>query len=259
MRMRNLVESLEKKYSIDKEEKRPLHESFVEEWWGQTDEDPFEFAYEYGLTCKKIGHNNDEDLYRFSGEKEDFDKARKDGYFYSLDFDSDEGHSEDLNEALDKWVKLNKIVRYRDVADNFECDQHGNVRNAKTGRQLKPATNHGGYSDLKYTVKTKEGKGKSVAKEQLIKEIEDSFIFSKLGEKDESLNESVAGDIIWEKVRDVIREKIETEIIDNLAMVIQTEVPEYNPDWCAESSNQSQWAADKLAEELATELMFELE
>ena len=77
--------------------------------------------------------------------------------------------------------------------------------------------------------------------------------------KNESLNESVAGDIIWEKVRDVIREKIETEIIDNLAMVIQTEVPEYNPDWCAESSNQSQWAADKLAEELATELMFELE
>lgn len=174
IKTRNLVESLEKKYSIEKEEKRPLHESFVEEWWGQTDEDPFDFAYEYGLTCKKIGHNNDEDLYRFSGEKEDFDKARKDGYFYSLDFDADEGHSEDLNESKE-------------------------------------------------------------------------------------LNESTAGDIIWEKVRDVIREKIESEIIDNLAMVINSEVPEYNPDWCAESSNQSQWAADKLAEELATELMFELE
>ena len=99
LKTRNLVESLEKKYSIEKEEKRPLHESFVEEWWGQTDEDPFDFAYEYGLTCEKIGHNNDEDLYRFSGEKEDFDKARKDGYFYSLNFDSDEGHSEDLNES----------------------------------------------------------------------------------------------------------------------------------------------------------------
>lgn len=259
MRMRNLVESLEKKYSIDKEEKRPLHESFVEEWWGQTDEDPFEFAHEYGLTCKKLGHKNGEDLYRFTGDKQDIDNAIYDGYFYSVSEGEDEGHSEDLNEALDKWVKLNKIVKYRDVADNFECDSHGNVRNAKTGRQLKAVTNQGGYSDLKYTVKTKEGKNKSVAKEQLIKEIDDSFIFSKLGEKNESLNESIAGDIIWEKVRDVIREKIETEIIDNLAMVIQTEVPEYNPDWCAESSNQSQWAADKLAEELATELMFELE
>ena len=77
-----------------------LNESFVEEWWGQTDEDPFDFAYEYGLTCKEVGRQNDEILYRFTGEKEDFDKAKADGYFYSIAFGGDEGHSQDLNESL---------------------------------------------------------------------------------------------------------------------------------------------------------------
>lgn len=83
---------------LDKHDK--LNESFIEEWWGQTDEDPFEFAYEYGLTCKKLGRDGDEILYRFTGEKEDFDQAIKDGYFFSLDFGADEGHSEDLNESF---------------------------------------------------------------------------------------------------------------------------------------------------------------
>ena len=69
---------------LDKHDK--LNESFVEEWWGQTDEDPFEFAYEYGLTCKKLSSEGDETLYRFTGEKEDFDQAIKDGYFFSLDY-----------------------------------------------------------------------------------------------------------------------------------------------------------------------------
>lgn len=77
-----------------------LNESFVEEWWGQTDDDPFDFAYEYGLTCKEVGRQGDEILYRFTGEKEDFDEAKADGYFYSIAVGGDEGHSEDLNESL---------------------------------------------------------------------------------------------------------------------------------------------------------------
>lgn len=84
--------------TLDKHDE--LNESFVEEWWGQTDEDPFEFAYEYGLTCKKLSSEGDETLYRFTGEKEDFDQAIKDGYFFSLDYGADEGHSEDLNESF---------------------------------------------------------------------------------------------------------------------------------------------------------------
>ena len=84
--------------ALDKHDE--LNESFVEEWWGQTDEDPFDFAYEYGLTCKALGSEGDETLYRFTGEKEDFDQAIKDGYFFSLDYGADEGHSEDLNESF---------------------------------------------------------------------------------------------------------------------------------------------------------------
>lgn len=77
--------------------------------------------------------------------------------------------------------------------------------------------------------------------------------------QNESLTESVAGDIIWEKVRDYIQELIETEVVDNLASVVSSEIPEYNPDWCGDSSFTSQRAVEKLAEELATELMFNLE
>lgn len=84
-----------------------LNESFVEEWWGQIDEDPFDFAYDYGLTCKKIGKRNDEILYRFTGSKEDIKQAKKDGYFFSLDYNADEGHSEDLNESLNE-AQLNE-------------------------------------------------------------------------------------------------------------------------------------------------------
>lgn len=258
MRINNIVESLEKKYSIEKEEKRPLHESFVEEWWGQTDEDPFDFAYEYGLTCKKIGHNNDEDLYRFSGEKEDFDKARKDGYFYSLDFDADEGHSEDLNESKELKEDADDIVTVSvdSTLTKEDVPEYAEYLKNTFGIDIVKFDEFKRYDDL-----TVRGK-KSAVIDFLVDHTDEDPEWVKetwhLNESKE-LNESTAGDIIWEKVRDVIREKIENEIIDNLAMVINSEVPEYNPDWCAESSNQSQWAADKLAEELATELMFELE
>lgn len=142
---RKLTEALEKKYSLDEsweeefddeydyimdddslsdEEKtekvkllrqkydrknESLNESFVEEWWGQTDEDPFDFAYDYGLTCAKIGRRNDEVLYRFTGSKEDIEQAIKDGYFYSMSEGEDEGHSEDLDESLTTETPLTVI------------------------------------------------------------------------------------------------------------------------------------------------------
>lgn len=132
-----------------------LNESFVEEWWGQSDEDPFEFAYEYGLTCKKLGRDGDEILYRFTGEKEDFDQAIKDGYFFSLDYGADEGHSEDLNEsftlneaenpdnaeinALIRKVVGKKNISKKDakaLADaGIERDENGDLT-GKNGRRL---------------------------------------------------------------------------------------------------------------------------
>lgn len=77
----------------------PLNESFVEEWWGQTEDNPRDLK-QYGLKVEPLKRKNDETLYRFSGSLEDINKARKDGYFYSLEVGEDENHSEDLNEAL---------------------------------------------------------------------------------------------------------------------------------------------------------------
>ena len=131
-----------------------LNESFVEEWWGQTDEDPFDFAYEYGLTCKEVGRNGDEILYRFTGEKEDFDEAKADGYFYSIAMGGDEGHSEDLNESLiveaenPDNAEINALIRKvigkkniskkdaKALADaGIERSENGNLT-GKNGRKL---------------------------------------------------------------------------------------------------------------------------
>lgn len=103
--------------------------------------------------------------------------------------DLDESLNEVLNESEEKWVQLNNIPRYRDVADNFECNERGEIRNAKTGKKYKAVSSNGGYFDLKYTIKLKNGKLTSIAKDKLVNEIENSFIFNDLGESlDEALN-----------------------------------------------------------------------
>lgn len=60
-----------------------LKDSYVEEWWGQTNEDPKLVAKEYGLTVVALKRNMDETLYRFYGPTKNIEKAMKDGYFYN--------------------------------------------------------------------------------------------------------------------------------------------------------------------------------
>jgi hypothetical protein len=60
-----------------------LKDSYVEEWWGQTDEDPKLVAKEYELTVVALKRNRDETLYRFYGPTKNIEKAMKDGYFYN--------------------------------------------------------------------------------------------------------------------------------------------------------------------------------
>lgn len=59
-----------------------LNEDYVEEWWGQVDENPYEFASRYNLDVKSLDRKHDSTLYRFTGSKEDIDRAQGDGYFY---------------------------------------------------------------------------------------------------------------------------------------------------------------------------------
>ena len=60
-----------------------VKDSYVEEWWGQTNEEPKLFAKKYGLTVVALKRNMDETLYRFYGPTKNIEKAMKDGYFYN--------------------------------------------------------------------------------------------------------------------------------------------------------------------------------
>lgn len=60
-----------------------VKDSYVEEWWGQTIEEPKLFAKKYGLTVVALKRNMDETLYRFYGPTKNIEKAMKDGYFYN--------------------------------------------------------------------------------------------------------------------------------------------------------------------------------
>lgn len=62
-----------------------IKDSYVEEWWGQTEEDPRVFAKKYGLTITALKRNRDEVLYRFSGPSKNIEKAMNNGYFYNYE------------------------------------------------------------------------------------------------------------------------------------------------------------------------------
>lgn len=108
-----------------------LKESWVEEVWGQMDEDdpygddPYSFAAEYGLEVEELdrrdGMGYDETLYRFSGRKEDFDRAMRDGYFYSVQI-GESDCSDDLKESLKedfKEVEIKSVDDLKKYGDNF--------------------------------------------------------------------------------------------------------------------------------------------
>lgn len=81
-----------------------LNESYIEEWWGQTDEDPHDLI-QYGLKVTEVKKNGDETLYRFEGRKTDIERAMNDGYFASFDYEEDAGHSKDLEKSYDGLVE----------------------------------------------------------------------------------------------------------------------------------------------------------
>lgn len=174
-----------------------LNESYVDEWWGQTEEDPHELE-RYGLKVDKLNQKGDETLYRFSGSKDAILKAKNDGYFFSLDYNEDDGHSDDLRE-------------------NQELNE--NPLLAAAGRAI-----------AAHAVDTLADKA-----------------FNKL-------NEDLEDDIYQKLFQSV--ETIIDGAIDNLAMVMASEVEVYNPDWCAETpSSEIVHAKDKLTEVLVEDLM----
>ena len=201
-----------------------LNESFVEEWWGQTDEDPFDFAHDYGLTCKKIGKRNDEILYRFTGNKEDIKQAKKDGYFFSLDYGADEGHSEDLDESLTEDMDRADIVNK--WWDQFDKDSGG----MHLIHELAKLTNK--PEDEIIALNTTNMWKKFPDEGFLGYFSTDDIRKSLYGQVDEALTEDVDMPVdIYEKVFSYVQARIANDGLSNMCPDVASKVPEYNPDW----------------------------
>lgn len=82
-----------------------LTEAYIISTWGQTEENPKQVAKDYNLSIEVLGRHLDETTYKFSGKKEDLERAKRDGYFYS---DEEEIVDECLKESL--WTDLVKKV-----------------------------------------------------------------------------------------------------------------------------------------------------
>ena len=127
-----------------------INESFVQEWWGQTDKLPTNFAKNYNLKILPLRKNADEVLYRFEGSIDDFENAINDGYFYSLTCQKDDAHSEDidniLHESLQVGIAKQQIKRFTEgkMPKNWNVDtylnnlvekKHINKKEAKSLRE----------------------------------------------------------------------------------------------------------------------------
>ena len=64
-----------------------IKDAYIEEWWGQTSENPNTVARRYGVSVKQLKRNNDQILYRFEGDINKLNRMHSDGYFMSIDMD----------------------------------------------------------------------------------------------------------------------------------------------------------------------------
>lgn len=78
-----------------------LDRAYVDEWWGQDHPTKEEFKV-YGISFVPIKRSGDETLYHFEGPGVGFERAMEDGYFMSVQYGEDEGHSEALTEDFEE-------------------------------------------------------------------------------------------------------------------------------------------------------------
>ena len=91
-----------------------IKDAYIEEWWGQSDENPNTVARRYGVSVKQLKRNNDQILYRFEGDINKLNRMHSDGYFMSIDMDGnsikdskikDDGYYYLLRDAIDLLTK----------------------------------------------------------------------------------------------------------------------------------------------------------
>lgn len=72
---------------IDNIKDSAVKDAYIEEWWGQSGENPNTVARRYGVSVKQLKRNNDQILYRFEGDINKLNRMHSDGYFMSIDMD----------------------------------------------------------------------------------------------------------------------------------------------------------------------------
>ena len=91
-----------------------IKDAYIEEWWGQSGENPNTVARRYGVSVKQLKRNNDQILYRFEGDINKLNRMHSDGYFMSIDMDGnsikdskikDDGYYYLLRDAIDLLTK----------------------------------------------------------------------------------------------------------------------------------------------------------
>lgn len=107
----DLVDSSSLGESLKESLKKTLNESYyVREWWGQVDENPYDVADMYNLDIRKIRNKHDSTLYEFSGDLENLNKAKDDGYFYDSDIIEVKGDIAILQELVKSLEKVGFIL-----------------------------------------------------------------------------------------------------------------------------------------------------
>lgn len=195
IKVKNLTESLENKYNLNESSKNLTESYYIDDDCViNSDTNDVDATFTVNINNSDIYFNiipkrnlsDKEKKSILKKVKSELNWLAKTGSFGNVPFGfgvyGGFNESFSLNESSDNWVKINSMTKYKKVSDNYECDKNGNVRNSKTGRQLTPSSSMGGYFDLKFTVRTNEGKTTSVSQEQLKQDLEDYHVFSKLGE-----------------------------------------------------------------------------
>ena len=102
------VNQWKKKYeSLTKDSS--IKDAYIEEWWGQSGENPNTVARRYGVSVKQLKRNNDQILYRFEGDINKLNRMHSDGYFMSIDM---AGNSIKDSKIKDGWsgVRSNGVI-----------------------------------------------------------------------------------------------------------------------------------------------------
>ena len=77
-----------------------IKDAYIEEWWGQSGENPNTVARRYGVSVKQLKRNNDQILYRFEGAIDKLNKMHSDGYFMSIDMAGNSIKDSSIKDAI---------------------------------------------------------------------------------------------------------------------------------------------------------------